>query len=91
MKFLVCYDVPENKVRTKIVKCLRKVAYRLQYSVFLGEGQRKDINQLQKKLGKIVSKSSKARILVMPVNENELRNLWAYGTFLEDKKEYFIA
>ena len=91
MKFLVCYDIPENIIRTKIVKCLRKVAYRLQYSVFLGEGQCKDIEQLQKKLGKIVSRSSKARILVMPLNENDLRNLWAYGTFLEDKKEYFIA
>ena len=91
MKYLVCYDIPEHKIRYKVVKCLRKVAYRLQYSVFLGEGNKTEIEKVRRQLHKLAEKSKDARILIIPLHENDLQNWWLYGTFLEDQKDYFIA
>jgi len=34
MRYLICYDIPDNKTRDNIVKYLERFAWRVQYSVF---------------------------------------------------------
>ena len=91
MKFLICYDIPETKLRNKVVKYLQKFSYRLQYSVFLGEGNKRDLDQAKVTLRNFAIKSPKARILVLPLTEENLNTLWLYGTVLEEKKDCMIA
>ena len=37
MKYLICYDIAEQRIRQRVVKVLERRAHRLQYSVFVGE------------------------------------------------------
>ena len=41
MKYIIAYDIPETKIRSKIAKYLEGVAYRIQFSVFMGDFSRK--------------------------------------------------
>ena len=91
MKYLICYDIPETKMRTKIVKYLQKFSYRLQYSVFLGEGGRNEIEQMKVRLKSIVKDSPKSRIIIVPLTEENLRTWWIYGSVLEEKTDCLIA
>ena len=43
MKYLICYDIPETKMRTKIVKYLQKFSYRLQYVESLVVGRNSQV------------------------------------------------
>ena len=91
MKYLICYDIPETKIRTKVVKCLQKFSYRLQYSVFMGEGTAKDIDRVKVTLRNFALQSPKARILIVPLTEDAVSNWWLYGIALEEKKDCMIA
>ncbi len=91
MKYLICYDIPETKKRTKVVKYLQEFSYRLQYSVFLGEGDRKEIEQMKMRLKNIVADSPDSRIIIIPLTEENLRTWWLYGTVLEEKSDCVIA
>ncbi len=91
MKFYVCYDIPESKIRTKVTKCLQPVAYRIQYSVFAGNADITEIRKLQKRLEQIVSSSEKARLLVLLLSEEHVKKCWTYGIPLEEKQTYVLA
>ena len=85
MKYLICYDIPETKIRNKVVKCLKNFSYRLQYSVFLGEGTSQEIMQVKVRLRNYVLNSPNARILIVPLTEENLNNWWMYGSVIEEK------
>ena len=91
MKYFVCYDVPESKIRAKVTKCLQSVAYRIQYSVFTGDASIAEIRKLQNKLEHIVASSEKARLLVLLLNEECIEKSWSYGLPLEEQKPYVLA
>ena len=91
MKYLICYDIPETKIRTKVVKYLQEFSYRLQYSVFLGEGSRTDIEQTKARLKNFVVDSPKSRFIILPLSAENLQAWWLYGTALEEKKDFLIA
>ena len=91
MKYVVCYDIPESKVRKKITKCLQTVSYRIQYSVFSGDASIGDIRKLQRRLEHIVSKSEDARVLVLLLTEECVKQSWSYGVALEEKQTYILA
>ena len=46
MKVLICYDVKNNRLRSKLVKYLEKIAVRIQYSVFVSDLNRKELEKL---------------------------------------------
>jgi len=85
LQYLICYDIPETKIRTKVVKYLQKFSYRLQYSVFLGEGSRTEMEQTKARLKNFVANSPKSRFIILPLTEENLQNWWVYGTVLEEK------
>lgn len=68
MKYLICYDISETKVRTKIAKSLQYFGlYRLQYSVFGGEIKEKHLRLLVSKLKKMSIEKGKDSILILPL------------------------
>lgn len=91
VKYVVCYDIPEGKVRYRMTKCLQEVAYRVQYSVFTGDDTVSEIRRLQRRLERIASKSEKARVLVLLLTEESVKQSWSYGVALEEKQDYVLA
>ena len=91
MKYVVCYDVQETKIRNQVIKCLQSYAYRIQYSVFIGDGTLKEIREMQKKLEYIVADSEKPRLLVLILSEECVQKSWFYGMPLEEKKNFVMA
>ena len=83
--------MPEAKIRSKVTKCLKTVAYRIQYSVFTGEASVSEIRKLQTRLEYIVKKSENARVLVLLLTEECVRQSWSYGAVLEEKPTYVLA
>lgn len=52
---LVCYDVPDDRRRTKMMQTLLDFGRRVQYSVFECDLKGKDMDRLLKKLGRLVN------------------------------------
>jgi CRISPR-associated protein Cas2 len=50
----VCYDVPDDKRRTKIMKTLEGYGHRVQYSVFECEVRPADLDKLKAALRKLI-------------------------------------
>lgn len=49
VKYLVCYDIPDNKRRTKFFNSLKDLGLvSLQYSVFYGDLKNAEVNALKK-------------------------------------------
>jgi CRISPR-associated endonuclease Cas2 len=53
---LVCYDITSDKLRRKIVKCMKDFGMRLQYSVFLYRLDPNGVSRCCEKLSKLLSK-----------------------------------
>lgn len=47
MLVIICYDIPKNKIRSRLVKYLERIAVRIQYSVFIGDLERGQISELK--------------------------------------------
>ncbi|MBK6434382.1 MAG: CRISPR-associated endonuclease Cas2 [Anaerolineae bacterium] len=54
---LVCYDIPDDRRRTKVMQTLLDFGRRVQYSVFECDLKAKDLDRLLKKLGRLVDKT----------------------------------
>ncbi len=52
---LVCYDIPDDRRRTKVMQTLLDFGRRVQYSVFECDLKGKDLDRLLKKLGRLVN------------------------------------
>ena len=50
MKYLICYDISDDKCRRKVVKYLESLAYRIQYSVFRADCTREQLNKIKNRL-----------------------------------------
>jgi len=73
MKCLLVYDIPDDKVRTKIAEiCLDYGLLRIQYSAFFGDmnhnHQEEIIQRIKRKLGK-----KAGNIQLFPICEKDLR------------------
>jgi len=68
MRYIVIYDIPDDRIRMKIADiCLDYGLDRVQYSAFLGKltrgQQREMVKKLRRQLGKQVGK-----ILIVPID-----------------------
>lgn len=52
---LVCYDIPDDRRRTKVMQTLLDFGQRVQYSVFECDLKGKDMDRLLKKLKRLVN------------------------------------
>jgi CRISPR-associated protein Cas2 len=91
MKYLICYDVTETRIRSKMSKYLEGFGHRIQYSVFICEASTEKIVGAKKKLERLAAKSSKRMILILPVCENCASRIWSYGKPIERESIYIVA
>lgn len=77
MKFVICYDIANNKRLQKVSKFLEKRAIRVQYSIFEMEGDKKIIKEIMKDLEDLIDKEQD-RIYVFQL-ENQENNIKRIG------------
>ena len=90
MKYLICYDVPDDKCRRKIVKYLESIALRVQYSVFLAEFPARKIDNVQKQLWELAAVGEDTCIVIAPLCQNCEGKLLQYGKRKEKAFDYII-
>ena len=57
MKYLICYDIAEQRIRQRVIKVLERRARRLQYSVFVGDFKECEYKALREQLLEITADS----------------------------------
>ena len=57
-RVLVCYDVPDDKRRTRLAKTHESYGDRVQYSVFVVDGTRVVLNRMRRAVEAVVELSS---------------------------------
>jgi len=73
MKCLLIYDIPSDKLRTKIADiCLDYGLERIQYSAFLGELSRNRQEEVMQKIGRKLGKNE-GNIQLFPICDKDLR------------------
>ena len=91
MTYIICYDISENKIRSRVAKYLESIGYRMQHSVFLFEGSEARAAVVRHSLEELVEDSEAVRILVAPMCESCAERLWKHGTPMEERQTCVIA
>lgn len=72
MYYIVCYDISSNKRRYRVGKYLQYYGHRVQRSVFeIYIRKEADLEQLQKRLKKLMKKSDSIRFYHFPENARQ--------------------
>lgn len=85
MKYLICYDISDNKCRRRVVKCLESMARRLQYSVFVADCSPTKIEEAKKQLWLLVSGVDGCYITIAPLCQACAEKIMQYG---KEREEY---
>lgn len=91
MKYLICYDIPEDELRAKIVRYLEEFAYRLQYSVFNCNLDAKSAEFVWQDLLELVAESEGGSVLMTPLCKSCEKNLRLSGKPLEEDKGFLVV
>ena len=91
MQYLICYDIREDKIRTRVMKYLESIGWRVQYSVFSCETTEKRMVAIKQKLLDLTEKSEKCMILVTPICRSCQAKSWAKGEPMESAPCCIVA
>ena len=91
VQYLVCYDIPERKIRSQVAKYLESLGRRIQYSVFICEGNEVAIYQVKKQLLVLTGDSVKPLLLLLPICRACEEHFWMIGEALEKKEICIVA
>ena len=91
MKFYICYDITEDKIRDKIVAYLETFANRIQYSVFYCNLDEDEAPKVKKELMKITCNADNPLLLMIPVCKSCDKKTWMKGIPLESGDSFIIA
>jgi CRISPR-associated protein Cas2 len=69
LKILICYDISDDKIRNKLVKYLKRIAVRIQYSVFWADIPEIEITRLKEFAGKLL-KSDECGVIAIYAARN---------------------
>lgn len=87
VSLVLIYDIEDDKVRTRASDiCLDYGLERIQYSAFFGKLNRNRRQELSLKLRNEIGKKS-ARIRIIPVCENDLKDMWLLDQYRRDADE----
>lgn len=91
MKYLICYDITEQRIRQRVVKLLESHAHRLQYSVFIGDFKECEYKALREQLLDITADSARRLLLIVPMCAICEAKTWIAGQPMENPdKSCFI-
>lgn len=91
MKYLICYDIKENRIRRQIVKYLEGFAFRIQESVFSCEVSASEIHRVRQDLLALTERASQPLLLIVPICKTCERSIWMHGEPLEKQPPYLLV
>lgn len=90
MKYVIAFDIHDDRLRYRVVKLLLQYAYRVQRSVFEGILSKETLEELTAKLQKIITeKNGSIRIYALCAGCAKNITIHGYGEVIE-KMEYVI-
>ncbi len=91
MKYLICYDIEENRLRHRAQKLLERYARRLQKSVYLAELTEQDCRLLRQSLLALLRGAEEPRLLITPLCAACAGRMLVLGSALEPDSFCVIA
>ncbi len=89
MRFLICYDISDHKLRAKVAKLLKNFCVRIQYSVFMANLSEVCVKEMKSEIKKILQGRQDYSLFICPVDRVCWGNLWHIGKETV-KDEYII-
>ena len=90
MFYLVSYDIPDDKRRTRLAKIMLDFGARVQYSVFECNMDDKLLDTMLKRVGKIVSDEDSVRIYALSGKCLATVKILGRGKLTEDENVYIV-
>ena len=91
MRYLICYDIPDDKTRDNIVNYLERFAWRVQYSVFSCRLETAQAARVWKDLSAIAAATEGNSILMVPLCKSCEKNLQLSTKPLEEEKGFLVV
>ena len=91
MRYLICYDIPDDKTRDNIVNYLERFAWRVQYSVFSCRLDSAQTIRVWKDLTTIAQASKGDSVLMVPLCKACEKNLKLSTKPLEEEKSFLVV
>lgn len=91
MRYLICYDIPDDKIRDNIVNYLERFAWRVQYSVFSCRLESDKAALVWKDLLAIAEDSKGSSVLMVPLCKACEKNLRLSTKPLEEEKGFLVV
>lgn len=91
MRYIICYDIPDDKTRNDIVNYLERFAWRVQYSVFSCRMDSARATLVWKDLLAIASPNQGNSILMLPLCKSCEKNLLLSTKPLEEEKGFLVV
>lgn len=79
MKYLIAYDISDNKLRGAIVKMLEEFAYREQKSVFIADFQESEVLSIKERLKSCLRGKAGYSIMLTPICGKCIQKIWTMG------------
>lgn len=91
MFWVVCYDIPDNKRRHKVMKIMEGAGRRVQYSVFECEINDTRLIRLQRDLMQVID-AEEDNVRFYPLNEADIKKIITQGRATLDRiqKHYVV-
>ena len=83
MRYIICYDITENKIRSALAKYLEGIAYRIQESVFMCETESEKITEIQNVILNTIQESEDPSVIIVPTCKECLKSYWQVGSMHE--------
>lgn len=85
MIYLLLYDISTNSIRTKVAKLLIQEGFeRMQFSVYTGLENPYKNTYLWNKLSQLLQEEPTAKLYVIKLTKNNLKNMKIIGIFEQD-------
>lgn len=91
MRFIICYDIKENRIRNRVVKYLEGRAFRIQFSVFSYSCSNREIAAVWRELLKITKSAEKPLLMIIPVCKACDKDILMHGSPLEEDSPLIIV
>ena len=91
MRYIICYDIPDDKTRDHIVNYLERFARRVQYSVFSCRLEAERAARVRKDLLAIADPAKGNSVLMVPLCKACEKNLFLSNKPLEEEKGFLVV
>ena len=91
MRYIICYDIPDDKTRTNIVNYLEQFAWRVQYSVFSCRLDNAGAASVWKDLLAIADETQGNSVLMIPLCKSCEKKLQLSSKPLEEEKGFIVV